>query len=476
MSYILDAHVTAGFHRIFYPRSIAVVGVSSDEMRIGSQWLKSLIDSGFEGDLYAVNHKGGEVFGLKIWPKLTSIPGPVDLVIVCVPRSAVLDLLAECAGKSVKAVYFYTAGFSEAGEPGWVDVEQEMVKVARKGGFRVIGPNCFGVYNPGYGIPYGPFNLMAPPGSIGLIFQSGGNMGKVLEYGMTSGLGFGKGISLGNASDLGTAESLEYLALDSETGIIGLYLEGPRDSRRLFEVMRAASDRKPVVVWKGGNSPAGARAATSHTGALVSSGQVWSAALRQAGAIEVQSLDEMVDTLLMLDRFGRLPRVNVGAICGLTDGGGGEAVLISDVCATEGLDVPPLSDKTGRELVGLIGQVGSVLSNPVDMSQQQSIPQVVEGALRLLAGEPGIDVIVVYENAGVLLDIYPREVTEAVNRVFLEFSRKHRKPLVLVLPAGPAEVRRREIEEAFSAAAVPVFVSVDRAARAIKNVRSGAGD
>jgi acyl-CoA synthetase (NDP forming) len=455
---------------VFYPRSIAVVGVSEDENKIASLWLNSLISRGFKGELYAVNVKGGEIAGHRIWPSLGSIPGPVDLVIVCTPRASVLDLVRECAGKGVRAVYFYTAGFSESGEPEWADVEEEMVRIAREGGCRIIGPNCFGVYNPEYGIPYGPFNIMAPKGSIGLIFQSGGNMGKVLEFGMTSNLGFGKGISLGNSSDLGAADFLEYLALDPDTKVIGLYLEGTRDTQRLFQVMGAAAEMKPVVVWKGGSSPAGARAAVSHTGALAAPAGVWSASLRQSGAIEVRSLDEMTDTLLLLDRFGRLGRNNLGVICGLTDGGGGESVLISDVCAAAGIEVPPLREKTARGLVDLIGQVGSVLANPVDMSQGQSIPQSVGKAMELVGGEPQIDVLLIYESAGVLLDFYPREVTDAVNAAILEVSRDQKKPLVAVLPHGPAEKRRSELERRFVEAGVPVFSSVERAAKAIRNV------
>jgi acyl-CoA synthetase (NDP forming) len=192
--------------------------------------------------------------------------------------------------------------------------------------------------------------------------------------------------------------------------------------------------------------------------------------MRQAGAIEVHSLEEMCDTLLLLDRFGRLLRGNVGAICGLTDGGGGEAVLISDVCTAAGVEVPLLREKTAKALVNSIGQVGSVLTNPVDMSQRQSVAPAVKQALELVVGEPQIDVILVYENAGVLLDIYPREVTRAVNEVFLDFGRKRMKPLVLVLPPGPAEDRRREIEEEFKQAGAPIFPNVERAAKAIRNL------
>ncbi len=462
--------LVAEINGILHPRSIAVVGASTDEDKIATQWLKSFVSRGFKGELYGVNPKGGRVLGRRIWPDLASIPGIVDLVIVCTPRSTVRGIVEDAARKGIRAMYFYTAGFSEAGDPGWAAVEQEIVSIARAAGFRIIGPNCFGVYNPKYGMPYGPFDTMAPPGSIGLIVQSGGHMGKILEFGLMNNLGFGKGVSLGNSADLGAADFLEYLAQDSETKIIGLYIEGQQDTRQLFEVMRSAAAVKPLVVWKGGASPAGMRAAASHTGALASSSWVWSAALRQAGAIEVHSLDEMTDTLMLLDRFGRLSRSKAGAICGLTDGGGGESVLISDVCAAEGIDLPPLREQTAREIVALVGQIGSVLSNPVDMSQRQDEPEVVRRILELVASEPQIDLLLIYESTGVILDYYPWEVIEAVNRVVLEFARKRVKPLVLVLPLGISRERRSRIERDFVDAGIPVFCDIRRAAVALDGV------
>ncbi len=456
---------------IFYPQSIAVVGVSADEQRIGSQWLRCLVSSGFKGRLYPVNPRGGELFGLRVYRSLRSIPGPVDLVIVCVPRASVLDLLDDCAARRIKAVYFFTAGFTEAGEREWVEVQREMVVRARRGGFRIIGPNCFGVYCPEHGIPFGPFGLQAGVGSVGLISQSSGHMGKILEFGMTRGIGFSKGVSIGNASDLGAADFLEYLALDHKTDIVGVYLEGPRDSRRLLEIMRVASETKPVVVLKGGRSDAGARATAFHTGALAAPAHVWSGALRQAGAVEVHSVDELADTLLVFEKSGRFSQANLAAVCGITDGGGGEAVLVSDACADAGIGVPALTEETGRELVGLLGQVGSVLCNPVDLSQRQRAPQVLRRVMELLAGEPEVDLLAVYENAGVILDAFPREKAEAITATIVDFSNTRRKPVLVILPPGPAETRRLEIERKLSAAGIPVFPSIGRAARAIDNVR-----
>ena len=455
---------------VFYPRSIAVVGASTDEEGIGSRWLKGLVSSGFKGELHAVNPRGGEVVGLRIYPNLRAVPGPVDLVIVCIPRASVLDLLDDCAAKGVKAVYFFTAGFAETGEPEWAEVEREMVRRARRWGFRIIGPNCFGVYCPEHGIPYGPFSVRTEVGSVGFVSQSSGHMGKMLEFGLTRGIGFSKAISLGNGSDLDSADFLEYLAGDPKTGIIGVYVEGPRDSRRLFEIIRIASEKKPIVVWKGGRSEAGARATACHTGALAASAAVWSGALKQAGAIEVQGMDELADTILLFEKVGQLRAGNVGVICGITDGGGGEAVLVSDAFAAVGIDVPALTEKTGRELVSLLGQVGSVLCNPVDLSQRYGDPQALGRAMELVAGEPDIDLIVVYETAGAILESFPGEIVNALNGTIMNFGKSQSKPVVVILPPGPAEMRRLDIERRLSRAGIPVFPSIERAAKAISNV------
>ena len=468
---MLDYTILEELEPVFYPRSIAVVGASPNEAKIGSQWLKGLIACGFSGDVYPVNPRGGEVFGLKIYPDLRSITGLVDLVIVCIPRGGVLPLLDDCAAKQVKAVYFFTAGFSEVGDPKWSWVEGEMVSRARSGRFRIIGPNCFGVYSPEHGMPYGPFCLRTAVGRVGVISQSSGHLGKIIEFASMRGLGLSKAVSVGNACDLGCVDFLKYLAVDSKTTVIGLYVEGPRNARGLFEMLRAACQVKPVVVWKGGRSTAGARSAVSHTGALSSSAVTWSVALRQAGAIEVEGLDEMTDTLLLLDKVGQVRRGNLGVVCGLTDGGGGEAVMVSDACAQLGIDVPALKEKAGHELVDLIGEVGSVLCNPVDMSQRQRDPQTLRRAMEVVAGEPQVDLIVVYENAGVILDSFPESTAEALNATIGDFARGQEKPVLVVLQHGPAENRRVQIERSLAGAGIAVFPSIERAAKAIANVR-----
>ena len=458
------------FERIFYPRSIAVVGASKDERKMGSRWVKGLIDSGFKGPVYPVNSSGGEIFGSRVYPTLKAIPGPVDLVVCCIPRDFVLDLLDDCAAKGIGAIYFFTAGFWETGEPEWVRVEEEMARRAREGGFRIIGPNCIGVCCPEHGIPYGPSTLLGRVGSAGFISQSGGHAGKMMEIATSRRIGFSKVVSIGNCCDLGSADFLEYMAVDPKTSVIGLYLEGPRDSRRLVQTMKAASGKKPVVVWKGGRTAAGARAVNSHTVPLAASAALWSSALRQAGAIEVRGLDELADTLLLFQRVGRLERTNLGIICGLTDGGGGEAVLTADACAALGIDVSPFTERTRRELLGLLGQVGSVLVNPLDVSQRPGDLQTFERAIELVANEPHIDIIAIYENADLLIGFMTKGVADLMNGIIVKSSRKQSKPIIVISPPGSSDAERLDIEYRLSDAGIPVYPSVERAAKAIANV------
>ena len=458
------------FERIFYPRSIAVVGASKDERKMGSRWVKGLIDSGFKGPVYPVNPSGGEIFGHRVYPTLKAIPGPVDLVVCCIPRDFVLDLLDDCAAKGIGAIYFFTAGFRETGEPEWVRVEEEMARRAREGGFRIIGPNCIGVCCPEHGIPYGPSTLLGRVGSAGFISHSGGHAGKMMEIATSRRIGFSKVVSIGNCCDLGSADFLEYMAVDPKTSVIGLYLEKPRDSQRLVQTMKATSGKKPVVVWKGGRTGAGARAANSHTWALAASATVWSSALRQAGAIEVRGLDELADTLLLFQRVGRLERTNLGIICGLTDGGGGEAVLTADACAALGIDVSPFTERTRRELLGLLGQVGSVLVNPLDVSQRSGDLQTFERAIELVANEPHIDIIAIYENADLLVGFMTKGVADLINGVIVKSSRKQSKPIIVISPPGSSDAERLDIEYRLSDAGIPVYPSVERAAKAIANV------
>lgn len=460
------------FKPIFYPESIAVVGASADSINVGSLWVHTLLSAGFPGPIYPVGPRGGKIADLDVYPNLREIPGEVDYVIVAIPRHSVLELLDDCAAKKIKAIQFFTAGFSELDtEPGR-RLEQQMLENARQGGFRIIGPNCIGAYCPERRIPF-LMGSLGESGCVGFVSQSGGIAGKLATTGIARRINYSKGVSFGNGIDLDAGDFLHYLAADPKTTVIGAYLEGTRDGRRLFNAIKEVSRAKPLVVWKGGRTEAGAKAALSHTGSLASSPSIWSAMLKQAGAVEARSLDELTDTLLVFQHFSDWQGARIAVIGGLADGGGGISVSAGDACTEIGLDVPPLSGETTRALSELLGDVGSILINPVDVSQAQlrGLPTLFR-AIDTVACDPAIDIILVQQDVDILLPIYSWKGLEAINDFFIELRGRQNKPLVMVLPPGPVEQERLQLEQRLLAASIPVFCSVERAAKAILNVNS----
>lgn len=455
------------FEPIFYPKSIAVVGVSATSIKAGSLWVSDLRSAGFPGQIYPVGSGGGCLGDLEIFPNLRLIPGEVDYVIVAVPRQSALQLLDDCTAKNVKVVHFFTAGFSETDTQQGRKLEEQMLEKARQGNVHIIGPNCIGVYCPEHKIPF-IMGILGESGSVGFVSQSGGIATKLVTIGIARHINYGKGVSFGNGIDLDASDFLQYLAADPKIKVIAAYLEGTRNGARLFNTMKEVARVKPLVVWKGGRTEAGAQAAMSHTGSLASSAAIWSAMLKQAGATEVHSLEELTDTLLIFQQLGHGQGTRAAIIGGLADGGGGNSVAAGDACMENGLKVPPLSLETRQKLTDLLGEVGGILCNPVDVSQAQfrGLPTLFQ-AIDLVVRDTASDVVLVQEDIEILLPIYSRKGLEEINDFLIELRQRQNKPIIIVLPPGSVEEERLRIEQKLLAASTPVFCSMERAARAI---------
>ncbi len=464
----MDEQKLKQFEPIFYPKSIALVGVSNNMHKFGSRYLRALLSRGFKGKLYAINPNESDVQGVPTYPDLRSVPEPVDYVSVYVPRHLVLTILDDCAANGVKAVQFFTAGFSETGEEEGVRLEEEMVKKARRGGFRIIGPNCTGVYSPKVNIPCGAEDVFGEAGSVAFLAQSGSLSGRAIQRGIACGLRFSKALNYGNGCDLDSIESLEYFAVDPETEVVSAYLEGIKDGRRLLQVVKEISERKPIVIWKGGKSEVGAKAAFSHTGALASPASTWEAALKQVGAIEVNNLEELIDTLLAFQQLSSVEGRGITIVSGLVDGGGGQTVSAADTCISLGLNLPPFSDETKSQLRSLLGEVGSILHNPLDVSQSYSNTEVIHQAIEIAGADQNINVIIIQENVDLLVTVSPESI-EPMSDALIDL-RKKGKSIVMVLEHGLAEAERLSISRKLLAAKIPVFPSLERAAKAIANM------
>ncbi len=384
----MNQNITRQLAPLFYPRSVALVGISSTATNVGYMFLQSLLAAGFP-KVYPVNPKGGELLGLKVYPSIKDIPGEVDLALLTVPRESVPEIARECAQKRTKAIVLYGAGFAEIGPEGRA-FEEEIVRIAREGGTRVIGPNCVGTYNPSAKlIP----QLILPKesGPVGVISHSGFLFYYLLMSIAATGLRPSKGVSCGSDSDLTCVDFLEYLGQDPETKIIIAYLEGIRDGHRLLQVAREISLSKPIIVMKGGHTDAGIKASVSHTGTLAVSTAVWRALCNQTGIISVDSFEQMMDALLALNHLPQPKGRRVGIIT--TPGGLG--VTATDACSQLGLEIPQLTAETRKQLAGVVEPLGTSVNNPVDLGLIAALAPdyYVKESIRIVAKDPNIDML-----------------------------------------------------------------------------------
>jgi acyl-CoA synthetase (NDP forming) len=458
----------AELEAIFHPRAIAVVGASTNPETQGYDYVRCLLEFGYGGAIYPVNPGIDEALGLRVYASLRDVPGPVDYVISCIPAAGVLPLIEDCGYKRVRAAHFFTGRFSETGREDAARLERQLRERARALGVRIIGPNCMGLYYPREGITFRT-NFPSEPGPVAFLSQSGGNAVELVYHGAQRGLRFSKVISYGNALDLDEVDFLEYFARDEETRIVAAYIEGVRDASRSLEALRRAAARKPLVVLKGGRTEAGTQAAASHTAALAGAGEVWSAAIRQAGAVEVSTLDDAID---MLVSFSFL-RPGTGLRLGVVGGGGGRTVQSADICEEAGLTVVPLPPEIRSELRERVPEIWDWVSNPVDQSILGGFPIGATGLLRMMAASPHFDVLIANVGEDWPLgrpggDALVRHVAER----FAEIGRDVSKPLAVVLglPDSPEEPRWRTIVQAqqtLVGAGLAVYPSIDRAARAV---------
>jgi len=381
--------IIAELKPIFYPRGVAVVGASNREGNFGRFFLEGFVQMGFE-KLYAVHPGEREVLGVQTYPSVKDIPAEVDLAVVVSPRDTVPGIVEECTQKGVKGVVIFTAGFGEKGDEGR-RLEREIVKIAHRGHTRIIGPNCQGIYCPASRVTHFS-GLPRESGTVAMISHSGSLSAVLPMAAIAQGIRFSKVVSNGNECDLNAVDFLEYFGQDPETKIIIAYLEGVKDGRRFCQLARSISKEKPIIVWKGGTTERGARAAASHTGALSGSSQVWQAALAQTGIISAQSGEELLD---YLQAFYYLPTPQ-GKRVAILSGPGGPAVAAADACIEAGLELAQLSPRTRRRIAEVIPPVGTSTDNPIDLGMGSGFaPQWYTHSIKALGEDEGVDLLLI---------------------------------------------------------------------------------
>ena len=352
---MLKAERLAKFDYIFNPRTVAVIGASDSD-----GFSQALMNTKLRDSLFLVNPKYKELHGKRCYASILDLEDGIDYVVTAVPALLVPRVLVECIEKGVRAVHVFTAGFSETGMEERKVLEDEVRNIA-KGKVSLIGPNCMGICCPKSGLAFVP-GVLVKEGPIGVISQSGTFAEQFLSIGSLRNVKFSKVISYGNAIDLDCPDFLEYLANDPDTEVIALYMEGTKNGNRLREVMTEAARLKPVLALKGGVTEHGRRAASSHTGSLAGSPGIWSSLFRQAGVIQVENFDELLDTALALSCVP-LPS---GKGTAIITNSGGFSVLETDLCVKAGLEVPQFTKETIAELRKMVPVAGTSINNPLD--------------------------------------------------------------------------------------------------------------
>ena len=436
---------------LFSPNSIAVFGASEKAGGVGARIFQNLIEAKFHGDLYPVNPRHEEIKGYRCYKNLAEVDAPVDLAIIATPAATAQDIMRSCGEHGVAAAIVLSAGFREVGEQGkWL--EQSLVNTARHYGIHLLGPNCLGLMRPGIGLDATFLDSFAPDGRLALVSQSGALCTAILDWSRPNQLGFSTVVSLGNAADVDFGDILDYLAVDQKTDAILLYVEGVHDARAFMSGLRSAARAKPVIVLKVGRHETGSRAASTHTGAMIGSDDVFDAALERAGVVRAMTFGQLFAAASILST-GKRVRGNRLAI---VTNGGGPGVLATDRAEDLGVEMATLDASTIEVLDESLPAHWSH-GNPVDILGD-SPPEKYADALGACLKDPNVD--------GVLALLTPQAMSrpqEAAQAV-VDAANRHKDKLVVTCWMGESSVR--EAREIFSINHIPGFLTPERAIEA----------
>ncbi|RLF80901.1 acetyl CoA synthetase [Thermococci archaeon] len=441
---------------LFKPRSVAVIGASGKPGKIGYAIMKNLVDYGYEGKIYAVNVKGGEIeiSGRKfpVYKSILDVPDEVEMAVVVVPAKFVPQVVEECGKKGVKVLPIISSGFGELGEEG-KKVEQQLVETAHKYGMRILGPNIFGVvYTPAkLNATFGPTDVM--PGKLALVSQSGALGIALMGWTILEKVGLSAVVSIGNKSDLDDADMLEYFETDENTGAILIYMEGVKDGRRFMEAARKVSMKKPVIVIKAGRSERGAKAAASHTGSLAGADNIYTAAFKQSGVLRALTIGEAFDWARTLSN---LPEPKGDNVVILTNGGG-IGVMATDAAEEEGLKLYDNLEEL-KIFANHMPPFGSY-KNPVDLTGMAGA-EAYEGAVRDALAHPEMHSIAVLYCQTAVLD--PRDLAKIVIKEYEASGRK--KPIVVAIVGG---VEAKEAIDMLNENGIPAYPEPERAIKSL---------
>ncbi len=409
-------------NELFNPKSIAVVGVSSDRSKLSSVIFQNILNAGFPGNLYPVNPNYNEVLGVECYKKVSKLPEKVDLGVIVTKASTVLEIVKDCAKAHTKNLIIISAGFKDAGHEGKI-LEEEILKVAKSAGIRILGPNCLGVIRPKSSLNASFAAQFPKAGSISFFSQSGAFNTALLDMAEDTGLGFNHFVSIGNKSDLNEMDFIRNWLLDPEVKVIGAYIEDFVDGKDFLDLINK-SERKPIVLLHSGESEVGQKAAVSHTGAIAGSALTINTAFNNSHVIKVKSLEKLFTNIMAFDRL-KIPTGNKVAI---VTNAGGPAIMLTDMLSEAGLRMAEISQEVKNSLRKALPEISSV-GNPIDVLGDAASERY-KLALECLENDPDIDSIIVV--------LTPQYITEIENtaKIVIERVKSSNKTIIPLFIGG----------------------------------------
>ena len=439
---------------LFNPNAIAVIGASADSKKVGHAVLNNLLRFKFKGALYPVNPSRGEILGLKVYANVSDIGQPVDLAIIVIPAKFVPASLRECAAAGIRSAIVISAGFKETGAGGTL-LEEELKQISREQHIRILGPNCLGLINTANDMNATFAADMLPKGTIGFFSQSGAMGIAIMDWAIGNDVGFSKFISLGNKADLSEIDLIEYFMNDPDTSLILGYIEDVVDGKRFIEVAQKVTKVKPIILLKSGGTEAGARAASSHTGALAGSDVAFDAAFKQTGVIRAQGVQDLFDTALAFSE-GKIP---AGKGLLVITNAGGPGIIAADTAERLGIKLPHMTKANIDAVISKLPPNASVF-NPIDVigdATSERYAVVLEQA----AKDPNVD--------GILVILTPQAMTEMEKTAVavITTAKSTEKPVITSFMGAKRVLAGIDL---LKAASIPNFSYPELAVKAFKRL------
>ncbi len=416
------------FDTIFNPKHIAFIGASENSALGSMLYLPAFKESRWSDTFYPVNPNRDKILDWKCYPSVLDIPYPVDTAYISLKVNIIPKVVKECVEKKIRWLIIFASGFSESGDPDGVKFERELQHMIRSSNTRIIGPNCLGPFNSSNGMAF-TFNAeVGPPGFVSFMSQSGGHLTQLFDIGFKRDIRFRYGVSFGNQIDLNCVDFLRHFAQDSKTKIICCYLEsfGSGSGRNFFLELRETCKVKPIVIWKGGYTKDGARAAFSHTGAIASDDRLWNSMVKQTGAILVKDNEEFWNAIktfeLLFPKY--LPK---GRNVGIITPGGGSSVFACDIFGAHNLKVPTLSNSSQEKIAEILPRENINFKNPIDLGASGFVLDIFLNCIEVVVNDPNIDIVVV--------PLWGHHIYHYVFKKMIKLQKRTTKPFLFCLPS-----------------------------------------